>query len=63
MDARLCVARVRNGRCPASALKYFVPGPLGDASGSVSLVVAYVSVSFIYDVIFMRLSLCGDDVK
>ena len=32
------------GRCPASALKCFEPGPLGDASGSFSLVVASVDV-------------------
>ena len=46
-DARPCIARVRRmlfGRCPASALKCIEPGPLGDASGSFSLVVASVAV-------------------
>ncbi len=45
-DARPCVARVRLmlfERCPASALRCVGPGPLGDASGSFSLVVASVS--------------------
>ncbi len=31
-------------RCPASALKCVGPGPLGDASGSLSLVLASVNV-------------------
>ncbi len=45
-DARPYVPRVRNGRCPASALKCFEPGPLGDALGNFSLVLAYVNVVF-----------------
>ena len=46
-DARPCVTKVRRvffGRCPASALRCIEPGPLGDASGSFSLVVASVTV-------------------
>ena len=49
-DARPCVTRVRMmffERCPASALKCVGPGPLGDASGSFSLVVASVIVRFV----------------
>ena len=42
-DARPCVPRVRNGRCPASALICIEPGPLGDASGKFSLVLASVN--------------------
>ena len=45
-DARPCVPRMRNGRCPASALKCFEPGPKGDASGKFFLVMA--SVNFIF---------------
>ena len=45
-DARPCVPRVRNGRCPASALKCFETGPLGDASGKFSLVLASVNAIF-----------------
>jgi hypothetical protein len=45
-DARPCVPRVRNGRCPASALKFFEPGPLGDAPGKFYLVLASVNVIF-----------------
>ncbi len=44
---RPCRTRVRfiiSERCPASALKCVGPGPLGDASGRFSLVVAYVDV-------------------
>jgi hypothetical protein len=46
-DARPCVTRARSllfERCPASALRCVVPGPLGDASGSFSLVMASVVV-------------------
>ncbi len=46
-DARPCVTRVRFvmfERCPASALRCVGPGPLGDASGSFSLVVASANV-------------------
>ena len=43
-DARPCEPRVRNGRCPASALKCFEQGPLDDASGKFSLVLTSVSV-------------------
>ena len=46
-DARPYVPRVRNGRCPASALECFGPGPLGDASGKFSLVLAFVTVIFV----------------
>ncbi len=47
-DARPCVTRVRSmmfERCPASALRCVVPGPLSDASGSFPLVIASVNVS------------------
>ncbi len=63
VDARPCVTRVHIVRFPASALRCVVPGPLGDASGSVSAVVASVHVCVIFVVLFMRLSLCGADVK
>ena len=43
-DARPCVPRVRNSRCPASALICIEPGPLVDASGKYSLVLASVNV-------------------
>ena len=43
-DARPYAPRLRNGRWPASALKCFEPGPLGDASGKFSLVLAYVNI-------------------
>ncbi len=46
-DARPCVPRVRFSHCPASALICIGPGPLGDASGNFSLVVAFVNVSFV----------------
>jgi hypothetical protein len=46
-DARPCEPRARNGRCPASALKCIEPGPLGDASGKFSLVLASVNVVFL----------------
>ena len=46
-DARPYVPRVRNGRCPASAPKCFGPGPLGDASVEMSLVLVYVNVIFV----------------
>ncbi len=42
--AKPYVPRVRNDRCPASALKCFKPGPLGDVSGNFSLVLAFVNV-------------------
>ena len=48
-DARPCVTRVRFGiseRCPASTLRCVVPGPLGDASGSLSLVMTSVNVDY-----------------
>ncbi len=46
--ARPCVTRVRLlffTRCPASALRCVGPGPLGDASGSLSLALASVNLS------------------
>ena len=49
-DARPCVTRVRFMfilRCPASALRCVGPGPLGDASGKFSLVLASVNVYFV----------------
>ena len=42
-DARPCGPRVRNVRCPASALTCIEPGPLGDASGKLSPVLASVN--------------------
>ena len=45
-DARPYVPGVRNSRCPASALMCIEPGPLGDASGKFSLVLASVNVVF-----------------
>ena len=49
-DARPCGTRVRFMffiRCPASALRCVGPGPLGDASGRLSLVVASVNVNYV----------------
>ena len=46
-DARPCEPRVRNDRCPASALKCFEPDPLCDASGKFFLVMASVNVVFV----------------
>jgi hypothetical protein len=57
-DARPCVPRVRSGRFPASALKSFEPGPLGDASGKFSLVLASVNVIFVTFVGVMCAPLC-----
>ena len=65
-DARPCVTRVRSvcfERYPASALKCVGPGPLGDASGSISLVVAYVNVVSVAVVSCVRLTLCVAVVK
>ncbi len=65
-DARPCVTRVRSvcfERCPASALQCVGPGPLGDASGSFSLVVASVNVIFVAVVSCVRLTLCVAIVK
>ena len=45
-DARPYGPRVRNVRCPASALMCIEPGPLGDASGRFSLVLASVNIVF-----------------
>ncbi len=50
-------------RCPASALKCVGPGPLGDASGSFSLVEAYVNVNSVVVSSYMRLALCVTFVK
>ena len=57
-DAMPCVPRVRNGRCPASALKFFEPGSLGDASGNFSLVLAYGNLIFMTVVGVMCAPLC-----
>ncbi len=65
-DARPCVTRMRSvcfERCPASALKRVGPGPLGDASGSISLVVASVNVVSVDVVRCVRLTLCVAVVK
>ena len=45
-DARPCGPMVRNDLCPASALICIEPGPLGDASGKFSHVLASVNVVF-----------------
>ena len=57
-DARPCEPRVRNGRCPASALKCFELGPLGDALGKFFLVLASVNVVFVTVVGVMCAPLC-----
>ena len=57
-DAMLCVPRVRNGRCPASALKCFEPGPLGDASKNFPLVLASVNAIFVTLASVTREPLC-----
>ena len=57
-DARLCEPKVRNCRCPASALKCFEPGPLGDALGKFSLVLASVNVFLLTVVGVMCAPLC-----
>ncbi len=65
-DARPCVTRVRFvlfERCPASALKCVVPGPLGDASGSFSLVMASVNVNSAADSSYLWLTLCKSFVR
>ncbi len=65
-DARPCVTRVRSvilERCPASALKCFEPGPLGDASGSFSFVLASVNVIFVVVSSCMWLTVCESLVK
>ena len=62
-DARPCETRVRLVffmRCPASALKCVGPGPLGDASGSLSLVLASVNV---YSVWFLAVYCCRCDPR
>ena len=56
-DAMPYIPRVRDDRCPASALKCCRLGPLGDASGSFSLVLASVCGSFVSVVGFMYLLL------
>ncbi len=61
--ARPCEPRVRNGRCPASALKCFETGPLGDTSVSVSLVLASVNVSYVVVSSYMWRTLCESFVK
>jgi hypothetical protein len=43
---------------PASALKCIGPGPLGDASGNFSLVVASVNVGFVTVACVMWMPLC-----
>jgi len=65
-DARPCITRVRSAwfeRCPASALKCVGPGPLGDASGSFSLVLASVNVNSVAVVSFVLFSLCVAGVR
>ncbi len=62
-DARPCVPRVRSRGCPASALKCLEPGPLGDASESFSLVVAYVSVCSVVVSSCVWLTMCESVVK
>ncbi len=65
-DARPCVTRVRFvmfERCPASALKCVVPSPLGDASGSFSLVMAYVNVNYAAVSSCLWLTLCKSFVR
>ena len=60
-DARPCRTRVRSvwfECCPASALICVVPGPLGNALGSFSLVVASVNVKFVAIMSFVRFTLC-----
>jgi hypothetical protein len=59
--ARPCVTRVRLmflERCPASALRCVGPGPLGDASGSLSLVLASVNVNSVCISCCILLTLC-----
>ncbi len=65
-DSAPFIPRVRSvfiERCPASALKCVGPGPLCDASGSLSLVVASVNVNSVADSISMLLGLCVAIVK
>ncbi len=65
-DARPCVTTVRYviiERCPASALRGVGPGPLVDASESVSLVVAFMIVSYVFVSSCMWLTLCDSFVK
>ena len=50
-------------RCPASALKCIEPGPLGDASGSFSLVVASVTVITAAETSCLQLILCVVGVR
>ena len=63
---RPCGTRVRSiisERCPASALTCAGPGPLGDASGSFSLLVASINVDFVAVSSCMRLTLAVAFVK
>ena len=65
-DARPCVTRLRFvifGRCPASALRCVVPGPLDDASGSFSLVMAFVNVNSAAASNCLWLTLCESFVR
>ena len=65
-DARPCSTRVRSvwfERCPASALICVGPGPLGDASGSFSLVLASVDVVSVAETSCVRFTLCAAVVK
>ena len=57
-DDRHCVPRVRFSRCPASALKCIGMGPLGDASGNLSLVVASVNIGCVTIAGAMWMPLC-----
>ena len=65
-DARPCRTRVRSmwfKRCPASALICVGPGPLGDASGSFSLAVAFVDVGLVDVMSCVCFTLCVAVVK
>ncbi len=65
-DARPCVTRVHFvlfERSPASALRCVVPDPLGDASGSFSLVVASVNVISVVVSDCLYFVMCGSFVR
>ncbi len=62
-DARPCVTSVQSSCCPASALICIEPGPLGDASGRFSLVLASVNVIVVAVASGMWLTVCESIVK